>query len=57
MGIELVMYEIWSTDDKTHIVDVCVRHEADAHLIANALGGVAHQELFGIMVPDESYLK
>lgn len=55
--IRLNCYEIWSHDDQTHIVTVWVDTDRDANRIANALGGVAHYEMCGIAVPDESYLK
>lgn len=58
--IDIDLYEIWTLDDSTHIMDIWVDSEGSeikAQKIAAALEGIAHYTLCGIVVPDESYLR
>lgn len=53
---EIQYYEIWK-DETIHLMNVWAESQEAADSIAKLLGGTAHYEMAGIVVPDESYLK
>ena len=57
MEIELLCFEIWNWDETENLVNVWVFDAADAHKIATAMGGHAWEGMYGIIVPDKTYLK
>ena len=52
----LQCYEIWKTENEL-LATIWVDDQATADTIAAKLGGTAHYQMSGIVVPDESYIK